>query len=176
MTQPKRGSAPAAKTVQGDPVAGTAGAEEPAQATQEAPGGLGALRDAVASRAADGLGVVMLTRDRIQDALDDAVARGHMTREAANGLAETLFARGRQEWQDVFSDVEQLLGRVKDGGRRAVGAGSSFPIEDYDDLTAAQVAERLGDLTPAELRKVRDYEKRHGNRKSVLSAVERKLR
>jgi len=31
------------------------------------------------------------------------------------------------------------------------------------------------DLTPAELRKVRDYERRRGNRKSVLDAIEGKL-
>jgi hypothetical protein len=45
----------------------------------------------------------------------------------------------------------------------------------YDDLTAAQVQGRLEGLTPAELRKVRDYEKRHANRKSVLNAIESKL-
>jgi hypothetical protein len=50
-----------------------------------------------------------------------------------------------------------------------------FPILGYDDLTAAQITVRLGDLTPAELRKVRDYERRHDARKSVLAAVERKL-
>jgi hypothetical protein len=38
------------------------------------------------------------------------------------------------------------------------------------------VTERLADLSPAELRVVRDYEKRNANRKSVLAAVERKLR
>ena len=34
---------------------------------------------------------------------------------------------------------------------------------------------RLTGLTPAELRKVRDYERRHANRKTVLSSVEEKL-
>jgi hypothetical protein len=34
---------------------------------------------------------------------------------------------------------------------------------------------RVKDLTPAQLRKVRDYEKRHDNRKSVLSAIEKQL-
>jgi hypothetical protein len=170
MTQPKRSSS-----------SGPRKAPAPAVEETEGSGVIAAVRDAVASRAADGLGVVMLTRDRIQDALDDAVERGHMTREAANGLAEALVARGRQEWQDVFSDVEQLVGRVRDAGPidgalRVVGAGSSFPISGYDDLTAAQITERLDGLTPAELRKVRDYERRHGNRKSVLAAVERKLK
>jgi hypothetical protein len=30
-------------------------------------------------------------------------------------------------------------------------------------------------LTPPQLRKVRDYERRHGNRKSVLGAIEKLL-
>jgi hypothetical protein len=42
-------------------------------------------------------------------------------------------------------------------------------------LTAGQVEERLAGLTPAELRKVRDYERRHANRKSVLASVEKAL-
>jgi hypothetical protein len=37
------------------------------------------------------------------------------------------------------------------------------------------VTSSLDDLTPAELRKVRDYERRNANRKSVLTAVEKRL-
>jgi hypothetical protein len=37
------------------------------------------------------------------------------------------------------------------------------------------VQSRLDGLSPAELRKVRDYEKRNANRKSVLDAVQSKL-
>ena len=61
-----------------------------------------------------------------------------------------------------------------DRARRRVGVGS-FPILGYDDLTAQQITHRLTDLTPAQLRKVRDYERRHRDRKSVLNAVARKL-
>ena len=49
------------------------------------------------------------------------------------------------------------------------------PIGEYDDLTAAQIISRLDELETADLRKVRDHERRHANRKTVLSAVERKL-
>jgi len=59
--------------------------------------------------------------------------------------------------------------------RRAAGVGPNFPITAYDELTAAQVQGRLGGLTPAELRKIRDHERRNANRKSVLNAIERKL-
>jgi hypothetical protein len=62
-----------------------------------------------------------------------------------------------------------------DRARRAAGVGPSFPVLGYDDLTAAQVQSRLADLTPAELRKVRDYERRNANRKTVLSSIEEKL-
>jgi hypothetical protein len=53
--------------------------------------------------------------------------------------------------------------------------GTSFPVIGYDDLTAAQVTERLGDLDPGELRKVGDHERRNANRKSVLAAIEKRL-
>jgi hypothetical protein len=65
--------------------------------------------------------------------------------------------------------------REVDRARRRVGVGSAFPITKYDDLNASQVQARLGDLTKPQLRKVRDYERRHGNRKSVLGAIEKKL-
>jgi polyhydroxyalkanoate synthesis regulator phasin len=135
---------------------------------------------------------VVVTRDRLQEALDDAVKRGRMTPSDANDLLVEILRRGRKQTEDVIADVEQLLGRSRgqldtarkragdralrevDRVRRAAGVGT-FPILNYDDLTAAQVAERLGDLTPAQLRKVRDYERRNANRKSVLSAIEKAL-
>jgi hypothetical protein len=74
----------------------------------------------------------------------------------------------------VSAPAERVLREV-DRARRATGLAPAFPIEGYDDLTAARVAERLDDLSPAELRAVRDYEKRNANRKTVLAAVERRL-
>ena len=62
-----------------------------------------------------------------------------------------------------------------DRARRTAGVGPNFPITAYDDLTADQVTSRLGTLTPAELRKVRDHERRNANRKTVLNAIESKL-
>lgn len=145
---------------------------------------------------------VVLTRDRLEQAMDDAVKRGRMTRDDANELAADLLRRGRKQTEEVLGDLEQLLGRSReqletaatdarrrarrapgadrvlrevDRARRTTGIAGSFPILGYDDLTANQITDRLDDLTPAELRKVRDYERRNANRKSVLSGIERKL-
>ena len=135
----------------------------------------------------------MLTRDRIQETLDDAVERGRMTRDDANDIVSGLLSRGRKQTDDVLSDLEQLLGRSReqldtarrtgtdrvlrqvDRARRTAGIGPSFPVIGYDDLTVEQVVTRLTDLTAAELRKVRDYERRNANRKSVLNSIEKKL-
>ena len=150
------------------------------------------------------LNLVMLTRDRIEETVEEAVSRGSMTRDAAQDLVAGLVDRGRRQTTDVLSDLEQLLGRGRsdvaakarkqvgdatarargagdqviaqaDRARRVAGVGPSFPVLGYDDLTAGQVQGRLDTLTPAELRKVRDYERRNANRKSVLNAIESKL-
>jgi polyhydroxyalkanoate synthesis regulator phasin len=137
---------------------------------------------------------VVVTRTRLQESLDEAVERGRMTRDDAAALLADLLQRGRKQTDDLREDIESLLDgarsttrksvsesaervlREVDRARRVAGVGPAFPILGYDDLTAAQVTSRLGDLSPAELRKVRDYERRNANRKSVLAAVEQKLK
>src|SRR3954452_1541313 len=128
------------------------------------------------------LDAVVLTRERLQEVVDDAVRRGRMTRTDAADLVTEILARGRRTTEDLVSDVDQLLGgptdrvrREVDRARRATGLGPAFPITGYESLTAAQVQSRLDDLSPAELRKVRDFERRNANRKTVLAAIETKL-
>jgi hypothetical protein len=132
---------------------------------------------------------VVLTRERINETLEDAVRRGRMTRDDAEELAASLMGIGRRQAQDLLADVDTLLGssrrrtaestdaivRQVDRARRAAGLGPNFPILGYDDLTAAQIADRLSDLSAAQLRKVRDHERRNANRKSVLTAIDRAL-
>ena len=43
------------------------------------------------------------------------------------------------------------------------------------ELTVGQVTQRLPGLSAPQLRQVRDYERRHANRKSVLAAIEKLL-
>jgi hypothetical protein len=66
--------------------------------------------------------------------------------------------------------------REVDRARRVARVGPAFPILNYEDLTAEQVIDRLGDLTPAELRKVRDHERRGRDRTRVLDAIGRALK
>jgi hypothetical protein len=122
------------------------------------------MTQAKRSRVPNPLNALILTRERIQEVLDDAVERGRMTRDDARELLAELVRRGTAPADRVIREVG-----------RAAGLGSSFPIAGYDDMTAAQVTERLAGLTPAQLRAVHDHERRNANRKSVLAAVDRKL-
>ncbi|MGI8597204.1 MAG: hypothetical protein ACR2LY_07960 [Thermoleophilaceae bacterium] len=176
------------------------------------------LRSAIRRSIIAPLNMVMLTRERIEEVLDDAVKRGRMTADDAQSVVKGLVARGRQQTDDVLSNLESLLGRTReevesraddarkvgadavggavkgvastaktarktadpvlvqaDRARRVAGVGPSFPITGYDELTAAEVQNRLDTLSRPELRKVRDHERRNANRKTVLDAIESKL-
>jgi polyhydroxyalkanoate synthesis regulator phasin len=163
-----------------------------------------------------------ISRDRLQEVVDDAVSRGRMQRRDAEKMVSDLVSRSRRQTSSLLQELERVAeqarkdlrgraapGRQKGGqatpsahpqvegaagraGRVARDAAdrplaeadrlrrrsrlpSRFPITAYDQLTAAQVKTRLADLTPAELRKVRDYEKRNRNRKGVIKAIDQKL-
>ena len=149
---------------------------------------------------------VVITGERLQETVDEAVRRGRMTRQDAEELVDNLVEIGRRQAQDALAEAERLIGRsakqtrrmtrsrVKGLGtaarrapgtdralrtvdrvRRATGLGQSLPITGYEELTTAQVKERLADLDDGELRQVRDHENRNANRKSVLTAIDKRL-
>jgi len=122
------------------------------------------------------LDLVVITRARLQEVFDEAVERGRITRGDAADLVGDVLARGRGQADDLFAELEQLLGRAPiEAARRVAGLGPEFPITGYDDLTAAEVVAELDGMSDANLRKVREYERANANRKTVLGAVERKL-
>jgi polyhydroxyalkanoate synthesis regulator phasin len=162
------------------------------------------FRDALRKNLIKPSGMVMLTRERIEEALEKS---GKLSPKDARGIASDLLKRGRKETDDVLKDLENLLEKGRrdlgkrtasarrqakgaqrravhaaspalaqaDRARRAAKVGSNFPITLYEELNVAEIKSRLADLTPAELRKVRDHERRNANRKGVLTAIESKL-
>ena len=85
----------------------------------------------------------------------------------------------------ILSRIDMLLARDVVSGRPAPAkrpaakvskAAANLPIEGYDNLTVPQIQARLVSLSPAELRQVRTYEKRHKNRAGVLSRIEGALK
>jgi polyhydroxyalkanoate synthesis regulator phasin len=56
---------------------------------------------------------VTLSRDRLQEVVDDAVDRGRMTRGDANELVSKLVSRGRRYTDDLIRDLEKLLDQAR---------------------------------------------------------------
>src|SRR3954447_8938985 len=69
------------------------------------------FRQALSTNLIRPLDLVMISRERIEAALDEVVTRGRMTRDDATQLGQALFTVGRQQTDDVMKDLEQLLGR-----------------------------------------------------------------
>jgi polyhydroxyalkanoate synthesis regulator phasin len=158
------------------------------------------LREALRKNLIRPMEMVMLSRDRIEEVLGEAVDQGRVTARDAQRITSGLVKRGQRQTSDVLKDLENLLGQGRSGiedratgargravrraspalaqvdrVRRGARVGPSFPITGYDELKASQIQGRLGTLTPAELRKVRDHERRNAKRKTVLAAIEGKL-
>jgi polyhydroxyalkanoate synthesis regulator phasin len=195
MPQPK---SPSAKKAKGAPAKRSAPrkktpapAPEPAATVDQLPDGIATAIELLHRG-------VLLRRERLQEVVDDAVTRGRMTRGDAEDLVQSLMQSGRRQAEDLLSEVEKLVDRGRrevegaartarkrtagspvtrevDRARRKVGV-PGFPILGYDELTAAQVVDRLADLDGPQLRKVRDYERRNANRKGVLGGIEKRLK
>lgn len=161
--------------------------------------GLASVVEQLVNKILAPLDMVVISRERIQQTLDEAADRGRVTRSDANELVAELVRRGRQQTDELLSDLERLMGRgrtqldsarkrarqsepvdqlvrVADRARQSVAPEASFPVSGYDEMTASQVNKRLADLDRPDLRRVREYESRHANRKSVLEAIDRALR
>jgi polyhydroxyalkanoate synthesis regulator phasin len=149
---------------------------------------------------------ITISRERLQEVVDDAVRRGRMTRGDAEEMVGRLVTRGRDQAEDLLSQLERVLAQVREApgrakqqvGDRAVRARKravkavdkplagadrvrraarvpGFPITAYDQLTIRQIDRRMQELSRAELRRVRDYERRNKGRKSLLRSLDRRL-
>ena len=144
-----------------------------------------------------------MTRGDAEKMVSDLVSRGRrqtdgllrelerlaeQARKDARGRAAPVRKRAtaaaRQARRQVEGSASRTGRAVRDAADRPLAqadrlrrraGGPGFPITAYDQLTATQIKSRLSALTAAELRKVRDYERRNDNRKGVVTAVEKQL-
>jgi hypothetical protein len=101
----------------------------------------------------------------------ELVERAEMQRDAYRTLAG--------EWVEAYTDLlyapfayyRQSLRLVENQVEDA-----TFPIAGYDEMNVKEIGERLEGLTAAEIRTVREYEKRNKNRETLIEQFDRKLR
>ena len=95
--------------------------------------------------------------------------------EGQRDAFRTLFEESVDAYMDLayapFAYYRQGLRLVETGVR-----GAQFSIANYDELNVGEISDRLGGLTAAQLREIREYEKRNKNRETLIEQLDRNLR
>ena len=94
--------------------------------------------------------------------------------ERQRGAFRTLL----EESVDAYVDLVYAPFAYYRRGLRLVEAGGNggFPILGYDELNVGEISGRLDGLTAAQIREVREYEKRNKNRETLIEQLDRRLK
>ncbi len=77
-----------------------------------------------------------------------------------------------QEAMNTYMQLFNIPASYAQEGLRIAQRGTTeVPIEGYDELTVAEVNQRLDELDADELRRVRDYEARNRNRATLIAQI-----
>jgi hypothetical protein len=124
-----------------------------------------------------------------QEAFDGAVREIRGQAESNRALTQELVERAERqrdafrtlldESVDAYMDLVYAPFAYYRQGLRLVETGvngGGFPIPGYDELNVGEISEWLDGLTAAQIREVREYEKRNKNRETLIEQIDRKLK
>jgi len=78
---------------------------------------------------------------------------------------------------DAYTDLLYApLAYYRQGLRLVENEIVGFPITGYDELNVREISDRLDSLSAAEIRTVREYEKRNKNRETLIEQFDRRLK
>jgi hypothetical protein len=121
-----------------------------------------------------------------QGVVEDSIRELRQQAESNRALTQELVDRAERQRDALQTLVEESVDAYMDlayaplsyyrQGLRLVESGVGFPIVGYDELNVAEISERLDGLTAAQVREVREYEKRNKNRDTLIEQLDRKLK
>ncbi len=101
----------------------------------------------------------------------ELVERAERQREAFQTLVEESLDMYPDLFDAPFAYFRQGMEIVESGM-----TGGGFPIANYDEMNVAEIGDRLDGLTAAQIRELREYEKRNKNRETLIEQFDRRLR
>jgi hypothetical protein len=124
-----------------------------------------------------------------QELLDSTAREIRHQAESNRGVVGELVERAEEqrdayralvgEYVDVYTDlVYAPFAYYRQGLRLVEGeiASVTFPIAGYDEMNVREIGDRLEGLSAAEIRAVREHEKRNKNRETLIEQFDRKLK
>lgn len=107
-------------------------------------------------------------REREFKPLEQRFKEEHRYAGREEEVAARIVNKQRAQYGETIAEKEKdKAGQSPDRG---------LPVHEYQRLTTDQILRQLGSLPASDLRKIRDYEARHKNRKGVLQKLDRLLR
>ena len=126
---------------------------------------------------------VRFTRGLLDDTARELRHQAESNRSVVGELIERTEAQREAyrtlvgEWVDAYMDLSYApLSYYKQGLRLVEGENAAFPIAGYDEMNVREIGDRLEGLSAAEIRTVREHEKRNKNRETLIEQFDRKLR
>jgi hypothetical protein len=87
------------------------------------------------------------------------------------GREEEVAARIVNKQRAQYGETKEEKAREREGK----SPDRNLPIKGYQHLTVKEVIRRLGSLSQNEIKRIKSYEQKHKNRKTLLQQLERKL-
>lgn len=109
------------------------------------------------------------TRARI----GDETAR-YLPREAWEKMSEEEKRETESKKREGSKRGQQYVANTEEA-KQARQDSQAPPLKDYEDLSVGEVEKKVKGLSREEIREVRDYEKRHKNRKTLVESLDRKV-
>ena len=108
--------------------------------------------------------------DNLAEALAEAEIHGAPAYRWQTTAAAQAVQAGAQRLREEARRIPGVA-QVEGEARGAVAGAEQLPIADYDQLTAAQIIERLAPLSQDQLAMIDGYERRHAGRVTVLDKI-----
>ena len=100
---------------------------------------------------------------------------------AKQGLrtSEQVTRQGLRVAEEATERTEDVLRQTEKATREAelrTAVMGALGTANYDELSVAEVSRRIEGLPTDQLRKVREFEKKHKNRETLIEQIDRKIR
>jgi hypothetical protein len=87
-------------------------------------------------------------------------------------LSQTVAGQLFGKTEEQTDSVQALFARMP----TATTKNGRLPIVGYDEMNVEEISDSLDSLSDEELKRVRDYERRHKNRDTLIEQLDRKIR
>ena len=106
------------------------------------------------------------------EATQQVARQGLRASEEATRQGLRVAEEATEQTEDVLRQTEKV---TREAELRAVVLGA-LKTTDYDGLSVAEISKRIKGLPTEQLRKVREFEKNHKNRETLIEQIDRKIR